>query len=342
MQLLLAVLKMAPKLCIDEKTVGNKRSEQNWDDYRYFLAVVRTGTLSAAAEQLGTEHTTVARHIKALEARLGAQLFLKSHSGYDLTPAGQRLLTATEAAEGALLAAQNIASNTQEALTGSVRLGSPDGLASIFIAPRLRVLNARHPKLTVELVATTRIFSLTKREADIAIGFSRTEHARVVSRRLTDYRLYVYAAADYLRASPPIRTREDIRQHPFIGYVEEFVFFPELDYLDAVGSGIEANLRSTNLMAQVFATLSGGGLCILPTFIAASFPLLVAVLPDQVSLTRSFHMHVHEDHRKATHVRAVADFVAEEIQRNEMLFLAPPGVMDDRHAPWKWRPERMQ
>lgn len=322
--------------------MGNKRSDQNWDDFRYFLAVVRGGTLSAAAERLDTEHTTVARHIKSLEERLNARLFLKSNSGYDLTPAGHRLLAVAEGVESSVLRAEGAANNTEQALSGTVRLGSPDGLGSLFLAPRLRVLSERHPRLTIELVATTRIFSLTKREADIAIGFSRTELARVVSRRLTDYRLFVYASADYLRSHPPIRNKEDFKQHAFIGYVEEFVFFPELDYINTVGAGIEAQLKSTNLMAQVFSTLAGGGLCILPTFLASSFPSLIAVLPDQVSLTRSFHMHIHEDHRNAVHVRAVADFIAEEIQKNEMLFLAPPGVMDDRHAPWKWRPERTQ
>ena len=72
------------------------------------------------------------------------------------------------------------------------------GFGAIFLAPRLRHLTDRHPGLTVELVATARIFSLSKREADIAISLSRPRQARVVSRRLTDYRLHVYAARDYL------------------------------------------------------------------------------------------------------------------------------------------------
>src|SRR5712671_6541634 len=72
--------------------MGNKKPIRNWDDLRYFLAVARTGTLSAAAKQLGTEHTTVARHIQALEDELNSRLFHKSNSGYGLTDAGERLL----------------------------------------------------------------------------------------------------------------------------------------------------------------------------------------------------------------------------------------------------------
>lgn len=312
--------------------MNKKKTNPNWDDLRYFLAVVRAGTLSAAADALDTEHTTVARHVRALEECLDARLFLKSNSGYQLTPAGERLQVLAESVETTFLTAKTIASTKNQPVTGNVRVGSPDGLGSVFLAPRLQLISNKHPKLSVDLVATTRIFSLSKREADIAIGFSRTELTRIVSRKLTDYLLCVYGSVEYLKKAQPIRDKTDFSLHPFIGYVEEFVFFPELDYMSAVGDGIEPRLRSTSLMAQVFATLAGEGLCILPTFIAAHFPKLVAVLPEQVSLTRTFYMHIHEDHRAAAHVRAVADHIIAEVERNSELFLAPPGAADERHA----------
>jgi hypothetical protein len=85
-------------VCIDEQqAMGNRKPAESWNDLRYFLAVARTGTLSAAAEQLGTEHTTVARHIHTLEGELNSCLFHKSsshksNSGYGLTDSGERLL----------------------------------------------------------------------------------------------------------------------------------------------------------------------------------------------------------------------------------------------------------
>ena len=68
--------------------MGHRKPSQNWDDLRYSLAVARTGTLSAAAEQLGTDYTTVARHIEALEDDLNSRLFHKSNSGYGLMSQG--------------------------------------------------------------------------------------------------------------------------------------------------------------------------------------------------------------------------------------------------------------
>jgi DNA-binding transcriptional LysR family regulator len=67
-------------------------------------------------------------------------------------------------------------------------------------------------------------------------------------------------------------------------------------------------------------------MCGLPAFIASSYPTLVPVLPDQVSFTRSYHMHIHEDHRRAAPVREVAAFIAAEVERNHSLFHEPTAV----------------
>jgi DNA-binding transcriptional LysR family regulator len=141
--------------------------------------------------------------------------------------------------------------------------------------------------------------------SDIAIAHSSPEQTRVVSRRLTDHRTYVYASQAYLSEAAPIAAREDLKKHPFIGFVDELLFPPEVRFSDAIG--VEPRIRSTNVLAQLHATLSGGGLCGLPAFIASSNPTLVPVLPDQVSLTHSYHLHIHEDHRKAPHVGEVSN-----------------------------------
>ena len=205
----------------ERQAMGNKKPSQNWDDLRYFLAVARTGTLSGAARQLGTEHTTVARHIQALEDELNNRLFHKSNSGYGLTDAGERLLAGAEAIESAYVSAKAAASSEGQPIIGTVRIGAPDGFGSVFLAPRVRALIDRHPKLEIEILTTTRPFSLLKREVDIAIAHSSPEQMRVVSRRLTDHRMYVYASRAYLNDAAPIAAKEDLKKHPFIGFVEE-------------------------------------------------------------------------------------------------------------------------
>lgn len=304
------------------------KHRRNWDDFRYFLAVARTGTLSAASSELGTEHTTVARRIRALEQALSNPLFHKSNTGYDLTPAGERLLGTAEAMESAFVSASSSARESQS-INGTVRIGAPDGFGSVFLAPRLRQLVEIHPKLEIEIVATARLFSLSKREADIAISLSPPPQMRLFSRRLTDYRLLLYSSRGYLDSAAPIRSESDLKDHTFVGYIEDLIFTPELDYLNVVGSNVTARLRSTNLLAQVHATLAGSGLCILPAFIASAFPSLVAVLPKRISLKRSFYMHIHEDHRKAAHISEVATFIAAEVSKSQRLF-NPPWLLREK------------
>lgn len=299
--------------------MANKHLDNSWDGFRYFLAVARTGTLSSAAANLGTEHTTVSRHIRILEEELRAQLFHRSNQGYDLTDAGQRFLQHAEAVESAIESARATAGDDAH-IAGTVRIGAPDGFGTIFLAPALGDLTRKHPNLSVEIFATPRQFSLSKREADIAVTLSVPQQVRVVSRRLTDYHLYVYASRGYLETAAPIKCKEDMQLHPFIGYSEEQVFSPEVDYLNVIGPNVAASIRSMSLVAQAHAATGGAGLCILPSFAERTFPDLVSVLPDEVSLTRSFHMHIHEDHKKAPHIRAVADFIAGIVATNAHLF----------------------
>lgn len=302
--------------------MSNKQLDDSWDQFRYYLAVARMGTLSAAAAQLGTEHSTVARHIRTLEDRLKVTLFYRSNAGYALTEAGQRMLSVAEAIESAIVSARSTALSG-EVCAGTVRVGAPDGFGTIFLAPRLGDLVRKYPMLDIELLATPRLFNLTKREADIVISLAAPEHARIVSRRLIEYKLYVYGSENYLDTHKQITTLQDIREHTIIGYVEELVFLPILNYLSVIGSGVEARIRSSGLVAQAYAALGGGGLCILPAFIGSSYPGLIPVLPDQISLTRTFHMQIHEDHRKAAHIRAVANFIADEVRQNLALFEEP-------------------
>ncbi|MDB5981494.1 MAG: Transcriptional regulatory protein LysR family [Pseudomonas sp.] len=298
-----------------------KNNNENWDDYRYFLAVARSGTLSAAAERLGTEHTTVARHIHSLEEDLKSRLFHKSNVGYELTPAGERVLATVESIESALMAYKSNESDPGQ-ISGVVRIGAPDGFGSVFLAPRMHQLMERHPKLEVEIFAAARVFSLSKREADIGIGLAGAEHMRVASRRLTDYRLQIYASKEYLENSAPILKKGDLESHPFVGYVEELLFAPELNFGEGTGVKIVSQLRSTALLTQVHALLGGHTLGIIPAYIAATFPSLVPVLPEEVFFNRSFYMHVHEDHRRAAHVREVARFIAEQVDSNREMFIA--------------------
>ncbi|HEX8232385.1 MAG TPA: LysR family transcriptional regulator [Caulobacteraceae bacterium] len=293
----------------------------DWDALKTFLAVARTGRLTAAAQRLGADHTTVSRRIAGLEAALKAALFHRAPTGYTLTAHGERLLPIAESMETLSLSAQGEVGEADLSLSGAVRIGAPEGFGSYFLAPRLGAFADAHPQLKVELVAIAGLFSLSKREADIAIHLSAPREGRLVARKLTEYRLGLYASPAYLASAPPLERRADLPAHRFIGYIEDLLQSPELDYLRQGEIPIDAQIKSSNLIAQLGAARAGAGLCVLPHFIAGADLRLMRVLPDQVSLERAFWLVIHADLKGLARVRETADFIVEQVAAQRRLFL---------------------
>ncbi len=294
----------------------------NWDDYRFLLAVARRGTVSAAAVDLRVDHATVIRRIDRLERDLGVVLFSRRQTGYELTVAGQKALTVAEGLESAVLSGHSSLGSFSGNPSGTVRIGAPDGFGSYFLAPRLVPLVERFPDLDLQLVATSRVFSLFKREAELAISLKAPEEGRLLVRKLTDYELRLFASPHYLKRFGPIETREDLSKHRFTGYIEELLYTPELDYLSLVCDKHQVCMRSGNLIAQMQATVSGIGIAILPCFMAKWRRDLVPVLSKDFALTRSFWLIMHEDSKDHPAVRAVSNYLTEIVEANRELFRA--------------------
>jgi molybdate transport repressor ModE-like protein len=292
----------------------------DWNLVRSFLAITRSGSMTAAAKRLKIDYSTLSRRIAALEASLGSQLFDRRTSGSSLTEAGERLLEMAEQMDQlATSAAQSIGDSKLQA-TGAVRIGTPDGFGTKFLAPRLGELSDRHPELTIELVAMPREFSLSRREADIAVSLTQPSEGRLHSRKLTDYELGLYASKDYLAKHPAIETAADVPSHRFISYIDDLVYSPELEYTHFVVPELQPAIKSSNLIAQLNSTIAGAGLCVLPCFIAQTEPQLVRVLPS-FRLIRTFWLVLHSDLRNIARVRVTADFMAEQANKAQALFL---------------------
>jgi DNA-binding transcriptional LysR family regulator len=165
-----------------------------------------------------------------LETALDAQLLVRRTNGCGLTGEGEAFLLHAERMEAEMLAAQATLGRTDSAISGTVRIGAPDGFGVSFLAPRLGALTARHPDLRLQLVPVPRSFSLPQREADIAITVERPAEGRLVARKLVDYSLSLYASRSYLEAhGMPTRT-EDLKEHRLISYVEDLIFSPSLQF----------------------------------------------------------------------------------------------------------------
>jgi len=282
----------------------------NWDDVRLFLSVARSGQFLSAARKLGVNHATLSRRVSALEAAIGTQLFLRSTNGCELTEEGQRLLASAERMETEMLNAQANLGRVDTAVAGTVRIGAPDGLGVSFLAPRLGRLTARYPDLKIQLVPVPRSFSLSQREADIAITIERPEQGRLMFSKLTDYSLGLYASANYLADYGTPDDVEALKRHRRIGYVEDLIFSPSLNFTGEIMRDWDAAFEISSATGQTEAVRSGAGIGILHNYIAGQYPELIRIIPH-LTISRSYWTAYHESARQLVRVRTAVNFLQE-------------------------------
>jgi DNA-binding transcriptional LysR family regulator len=295
-------------------------SKLNWDDARLFLAVARNGQLLAAARTLGLNQATLSRRMTALESDLGAKLLIRRTTGCDLTDTGHELLVSLERIESEFIASEARLAGRDATLSGTIRIGAPDGFGVSFLAPRVGVLSAKHPDLNIQLVPVPRTFSLSQREADIAVMVGRPDQGRLVARKLTDYSLSLYASKDYLSAHRTPKTASDLADHRLVGYVEDLLYAPALNYSHEFWRGWKSQIEISSATGQLQAVLAGAGIGILHDYLAAGQPSLKLMLPS-LRIERTYWTVMHESMRDNARVRAVADFLASTVRAKAARFM---------------------
>ncbi len=286
-------------------------NEPDWNLYRTFLAVLREGSLSGAARRLGLAQPTVARHVEALEADLGVELFLRSRLG--LVPTDKALdlrpLAETLAATSAALLRSAKAGTVDVA--GVVRISASEMVGLEHLPPILARLRRDHPRLVIELVLSNAADDLLRRDADIAVRMFAPEQAVLVAKRLPSLPLGLYAHADYLaRRGTPFRV-EDMRGHDLIGFDRETpalrAFVERYPFLSRPALA----LASDSDVAQFAAIRAGFGIGVCQVPIARRDPALVRVLPEIVDLPLDVWIVMHEDLKRSRHCRIAFDALVE-------------------------------
>jgi DNA-binding transcriptional LysR family regulator len=291
----------------------------NWDHIRIFLAVARSGQLLGAARRLGLNHATVGRQLTILEDAFGTRLVERQTQGCTLTAAGEALLVAAEKAESEFLRVGSLVSGNTAAISGTVRVGAPDGLGNYFLSHELGALAAQHPDLVVQLVPLPRTFSLSRREADIVVTLDRPVQGRLMVRKLTDYTLSVYAAQSYLDDTGVIESEDDLVGRLFVTHVDDLVYSRALDYAETLGRLMSRRFECGSVVAQMEAVRAGHGVGILHDYAARQFPELRRLLPG-TRFTRSYWLVSHPDTHNTRRVAAVADHITGRVRAERASF----------------------
>ncbi|MFB0835947.1 LysR family transcriptional regulator [Arthrobacter halodurans] len=259
--------------------VSDGRPGPRADDLLILRAVAQTGRFSTAAEELDLNHTTVSRRIAALEGALGARVLVRTAGGWELTELGGRAVEAAETVAGALAAVVSAPAGAS-GVSGVVRISATDGISAYVISPTVARLRRAHPGLRVEIVAATRRASQIRSGLDVEVVVGRPQVHRARALRLGDYRLGLYASRAWIAEHGTPATMEEVVRNPLVYFIDSMLQVDDLDTPRRMLPGMRDSISSTNVFVHVEATRAGGGIGLLPCFMASRHPDLVRILPD--------------------------------------------------------------
>jgi len=171
----------------------------NWDDLKIILAISRCGTMSGAASQLGVQHSTVSRRIKAFEKQLGANLLRRNKGTYELTKAGIKIRDAALKVEREIISVDGALLNKDDPLAGTLRITTINSLASTILMPMFSAFSRAHPQIDLHIIVSNSTASLANREADVAIRLSNDPPESLIGKRVVTVSSTVYGNSDYLK-----------------------------------------------------------------------------------------------------------------------------------------------
>jgi DNA-binding transcriptional LysR family regulator len=188
------------------------------DQTEAFLAVLETGSFSAAGRRLGRDGSVVSRRVAALEMRLGIRLLERSTRRVAATEAGARFRDRVREAMDMVRDAEDEARAMSSLPTGLLRLSLPVAFGRLWVAPRLPEFLAKYPGIRVEASYSDRYVDLIAEAFDVGIRIGEMKDSRLVVRRLAITRRLICAAPSYLDAHAALSEADDLARHECISF----------------------------------------------------------------------------------------------------------------------------
>ncbi|WP_424810584.1 LysR family transcriptional regulator [Roseococcus sp. YIM B11640] len=282
----------------------------DWSLLRAFVAVIRHGSLSAAARALRLTQPTLGRQVRALEEQLGEALFDRLPSGLRPNARAMALLAQAEAMDQAAAELSTALAGNPDAPSGTVRLSSSEIIGTRVLVPILGDLAISHPEIEIELSISNTYENLLRRDADIAVRLDRPAQEEVIAQRVGELEVGMFASRAYLKRRGMPSSLTDLGQHRMIG--------PDQDQramsiiMERRGLPLSRGLftfRSDSRLAQEAAVRAGIGIGPIRTFEVEDDPEMVRVLPQGFVERLPIWVTAHPDMRHARRLRVVYDAV---------------------------------
>jgi DNA-binding transcriptional LysR family regulator len=285
-------------------------TEPDWSQYRAFLAILREGSLSGAARDLGLAQPTLGRQIAELERALGAALFIRSPRGLTPTDVARDIAPYAEAMASAAGAMRRAATGGASAAAGVVRITASDMIGAEVLPGLLAAFHRAHRDVAIELVLSNRVEDLLRGDADIAVRMVRPSQQALVVRHIGTVGLGLYAHRRYLEAvAPPANLAALIENHALIGFDQETPYLRSLLTRFPLTRDRFA-LRIDNDLGSLAAVRAGFGVGFVQHGIARRDPDLIPIFPSEIGFSLEIWLALHEDLRASRRLRLMMDHLA--------------------------------
>jgi DNA-binding transcriptional LysR family regulator len=273
-----------------------------WSDLKIFLAVARAGTLAGAAKRIGQTQPTMGRRLRALEAAVGDALFQRTRDGFVLTAEGTVMLAHAERIEEEVLGLERKLSGRDADLEGLIRVSSSDWFGVHMLTPVFANFSQRHPRVTIELLTDARLFSLSRREADMVFRIRRFDEADVVQRKLMHIPYGLYG-----RRGVKAPGRLQGRGLSLVTMDTAFGGLPDVAWLKRMLPHARTVFGSNNREAQARMCAAGIGLAVLPRPLGDATPGLKLLDLGEAPPGRDVWVGYHRDLRRLARLKALLD-----------------------------------
>lgn len=286
-------------------------SEPDWTLWRSFSGVVRTGSLTGAAQKLGLSQPTLGRHIEALETQIGGHLFERHLRGLKPTERALKLFEQVERAEKALTEAAMMAEGDDADLVGTVRITASTVTSHYSLPPILRQLREEFPAIAIELVPTDSPENLLMRESDIAVRMFRPTQLELITRKIGESALITCAHESYLKDRPPLERPDQLTAHDLVGFDRS-----DLLIVGAKQLGFDLKredfIMRTDSQTLIWELLKAGlGVSFAQKVLVEATPGMVSLLPEFKIPPLEVWLTTHKELFTNRRIRAIYDRLGE-------------------------------
>lgn len=279
-------------------------------DLEVTLALVRGGTLAAAAARLNVDSSTVFRSLQRIERGLGRPLFERARSGYLATEIATELAEHAERMEASLEAARSSVESAPSQISGSVRITTTDTVLHGLVAPALADLRIAHPLLSYELQTGNELASLTRRDADIAVRATKRPPPHLVGKRIGSIQVALYGAT---RGGVHSFGDVEAGKCDWIGPDDALPEHPSVVWRKRHFPKIAPRYRVTSILSVLELLALGLGVGIAPLFLAESRKDVVRLTEPLVDCETDLWLLTHPEARHLRRVGTVYSHLAQAI-----------------------------